>query len=98
MQELTEELRTVSTVSAIICDKCSKRIVPEDWMEWQEAFHFGGCGGYGSPFGDSEPFSLDLCQECWHGLVGNLVQYKPGIAWLDEEEENGEVEDRSESA
>ena len=76
VRETSEVQRVDVCVTAIVCDKCGKRITADDWVEWQEAFQFSGCGGYGSKFGDSCPFTLDLCEECWHGLVGGLVKYR----------------------
>jgi len=73
----TGEMACVNVcVIAVVCDKCGKRITPDEWIEWQEIFRFSGCGGYGSKFGDLCPFTLDLCEDCWHGLVGSLVKYQ----------------------
>ena len=76
VRETAEVERVDVCTTAIVCDKCGKRITPDEWVEWQEAFQFSGCGGYGSKFGDSCPFTLDLCEDCWHGLVGDLVKYR----------------------
>jgi len=48
----------------IICDKCGKKITPEDTLEWQEVVSWQTVGGYGSVWGDGETVGFDLCQNC----------------------------------
>lgn len=65
-------------VVEITCDKCGKVLTPEGdgIFEWQEAFCISRTGGYGSVFGDSDTWHLDLCQHCLHELIGPYVKYK----------------------
>jgi hypothetical protein len=56
-------------ISSIVCDKCKKRITPEDMVEYQELYFIRFIGGYGSVFGDSSEVSVDLCQCCLMDLI-----------------------------
>ena len=53
----------------IICDKCGRVVLPDDVIEWQECFHTGFIGGYGSVFGDGNKVECDLCQNCLYELI-----------------------------
>ena len=63
-------------VQYLICDKCKKKIYPNgDDLEWQEVFSYGGCGGYGSVFGDGREFEIQLCQDCFYKLIKPYMRY-----------------------
>lgn len=62
-QTLTETV-TKNVVTAIVCDRCKKRIDSDDVMQFQEVQQFRFMGGYGSKFGDGNRFACDLCDEC----------------------------------
>jgi hypothetical protein len=53
-----------------ICDRCGKKITPDDAFEWEEKYLIRFTGGYGSVFGDEEQIECDLCQTCLHELIG----------------------------
>ena len=58
----------------IICDKCGKRITPDDWIDWQEALQIRFTGGFGSVFGDEMSFRCDLCQHCVKDVLGEYIK------------------------
>lgn len=53
-----------------VCDRCGKKITPDDIVEWEEKYLVRFTGGYGSVFGDGEQIECDLCQSCLHELIG----------------------------
>ena len=69
----------VERIAAIVCNKCGKRIVHEDHIEWQESFIYCFTGGYGSVFGDGADLSVELCQGCMKELLGPYIRQKDVI-------------------
>lgn len=61
-------------VQEIICDKCQKKITPDDVIEWQEVLSYRTVGGYGSVWGDGNEVELDLCQSCAKEVVGPYIR------------------------
>jgi len=63
--------RTVQEVAACTCDRCGRRMTPDDdqW-EWYERVSLDWRGGFGSVFGDGAHMSLDLCQQCVRDTLG----------------------------
>ena len=53
-----------------VCDRCGKKIAPDDVIEWEGKYLIRFTGGYGSVFGDEEQIECDLCQACLHELIG----------------------------
>ncbi len=53
-----------------VCDRCGKKITPDDVFEWEEKYLVRFTGGYGSVFGDGEQIECDLCQACLYELIG----------------------------
>ena len=72
--ETVTEQREVELCTAIICDKCGKRITPDDWIDWQEALQIRFTGGFGSVFGDEMSFRCDLCQHCVKDVLGDYIK------------------------
>jgi hypothetical protein len=71
--------QTVVEVAACICDRCQRRMSPEDdSVEWHERLSISFRGGYGSIFGDGHSISLDLCQRCVQETLGEWLQISPG--------------------
>lgn len=68
-------------IDYIICDKCGRKLDPEDFLEFQERLSIRFCGGYGSIFGDLNEMSCDLCQYCVKELLGDYLKKN-----VDEEE------------
>ena len=68
-------LKKEKYIDTLECNKCHKEITQNDTIEWQEFFTYNGMGGYGSVFGDSIPYELDLCQNCFHELVKDYIKY-----------------------
>ncbi len=63
-------------INSLTCDKCGKREEPslgvfDGWRCFTEV------GGYGSLFGDMAMWELDLCDDCFYGMVKGFVRY-PG--------------------
>jgi hypothetical protein len=71
-------IKTVSVptqvAESIVCDKCGKVILPDDWIEWQEVATIEFRGGFGSIFGDESSFRCDLCQHCLKDTLGAYIK------------------------
>ena len=65
-----------------ICDKCSKAVTDNDWVEWQEFYSIRFRGGFGSVFGDESWVSCDLCQDCLYEMIKDFARI--GDDWLEE--------------
>jgi hypothetical protein len=63
---------TEETVEAVVCDKCKRRTIKDDYAEFQEYHHIHFTGGYGSIFGDGITVKVDLCQHCLYEMVKGL--------------------------
>jgi hypothetical protein len=65
------EDRLVQEVAACKCDRCGRRMTPDDdpW-EWYEKASLDWRGGFGSCFGDGAQVSVDLCQQCVRDTLG----------------------------
>ena len=57
-----------------VCDRCGKKITPDDVFEWEEKYLVRFTGGYGSVFGDGEQIECDLCQAFLSELIGPLCR------------------------
>lgn len=55
--------RVVLEVAACICDRCKRRMTPDD-LDWYERVSLNWRGGFDSIFGDGAEISIDLCQQC----------------------------------
>jgi len=72
--------KVVQTVSACTCDRCQRRMTPDDY-EWHEKLSVSFQGGYGSIFGDGYKVEVDLCQQCVKETLGAWLKItRPGPA------------------
>jgi hypothetical protein len=70
--------KIVQEVAACTCDRCQRRMTPEDGdFEWQERLSIAFQGGYGSVFGDGKKVRLDLCQQCVSETLGTWLRITP---------------------
>lgn len=53
--------RVVQEVATWTCDRCQRRITPDD-LDWHGKLPIAFRGGYGSIFYDGCPVAKDLCQ------------------------------------
>jgi hypothetical protein len=63
---------------ALCCDVCSKTYFyadNDDILEIQEFFRFNSVGGYGSIFGDTRAFAIDICQHCFKKNFDKNMRY-----------------------
>ena len=61
-------------LASLTCDKCGKTEEPA--FGGFDGWHcMSDTGGYASPFGDGAVWTLDLCEDCFYGLVKDLVVY-----------------------
>jgi len=74
MIEMKEEKIAQLTVAAKICDRCGKRVVEDDFGEWEEFFHWRNKCGYHSVWGDGNVVEVDLCQDCVHELLRSVAR------------------------
>jgi hypothetical protein len=65
---------------ACICDRCGKRITPDDFSEWEEKQLIRFTGGYGSVFGDGTQVECDLCQSGVEALIGAFCRRVPPVS------------------
>jgi len=77
--------KVVQEVAACTCDRCQKRMTPDDGdLEWYERVSLSYQGGYASVFGDGSQISLDLCQQCVRETLGAWLRITPpddGLAY-----------------
>ncbi|HKR40310.1 MAG TPA: MbcA/ParS/Xre antitoxin family protein [Paraburkholderia sp.] len=67
--------KTIREVSACTCDRCGRRMSPEDSDgEWHERVSLAWCGGIHSLFGDCTELRLDLCQHCVKVTLGEWIR------------------------
>ena len=67
--------RTVQEVAACICDRCRRRMTPDDPdLEWFERVSIAYRGGFGSIFGDGCEIAIDLCQHCVQDTLGDWLR------------------------
>ncbi|CAJ0683652.1 hypothetical protein N5I84_08590 [Ralstonia sp. CHL-2022] len=70
------EYRSVAAreLAACTCDRCQRRLTPEDPGEWQERLSVDLPCGFDSIFGDGNVVRLDLCQHCVRDLLGEWLR------------------------
>ncbi|NYH17847.1 hypothetical protein GGD41_005075 [Paraburkholderia bryophila] len=73
---LEYEKRTVQAVAACTCDRCGRRMMPDD-AEWHERMSVAWQGGFDSIFGDGSTVSIDLCPQCVKESLGAWLRITP---------------------
>ncbi|MEF2252892.1 hypothetical protein V4D00_21045 [Ralstonia solanacearum] len=68
---------TARELAACTCDRCHRRLTPNDPGEWQERLSIDHHCGFDSIFGDGNLVSLDLCQHCVRELLGEWLRVGP---------------------
>ena len=70
------EYRSVTTtaLAACTCDRCQRRLTPDEPGEWQERLSIDHVCGFDSIFGDGNLVCLDLCQDCVRDLLGKWLR------------------------
>lgn len=68
---------TAQQLAACICDRCRRRLTPDDPGEWQERLSFDHICGFDSIFGDGNTVGLDLCQHCVLEVLGQWLRVTP---------------------
>ncbi|MEX3932163.1 hypothetical protein AB4Y32_10190 [Paraburkholderia phymatum] len=67
--------KSVYEVSACTCDRCGRRMTPDDAdREWHERVSIACHGGFHSIFGDGCAISVDLCQHCVRDTLGEWLR------------------------
>ncbi|SDQ22955.1 hypothetical protein SAMN05443245_0475 [Paraburkholderia fungorum] len=70
--------RVIQEVAACTCDRCQKRMMPDDYDSgWHERVSLSFRGGFGSIFGDGNEVSVDLCQQCVKDTLGAWLRITP---------------------
>lgn len=69
--------RTVHELAVCTCDRCQRRLTPDEPGEWQERLSFDRSCGFDSVFGDCNAISLDLCQHCVREVLGQWLRITP---------------------
>ncbi|MFM0439432.1 hypothetical protein PQQ84_23440 [Paraburkholderia strydomiana] len=71
--------RLVREVSACTCDRCGRRMTPDDPdSEWHERLSVEYRGGLHSIFGDGQAIRIDLCQHCVRDTLGPWLKVESG--------------------
>lgn len=65
--------KVAQEIAACTCDRCSRRLTPDD-DDWHEKLSVAYRGGYYSVFGDGAAISIDLCQQCVHETLGSWLR------------------------
>lgn len=65
---------TARVLAACTCDRCQRRLTPDESGEWQERLSIDHHCGFDSIFGDGNLVCLDLCQHCVKDLLGEWVR------------------------
>lgn len=66
--------QTVQELVVCTCDRCKRRLTPDEPGEWQERLSFDHSCGFDSVFGDCNTVSLDLCQRCVREVLGQWLR------------------------
>nr|WP_311527972.1 DUF29 domain-containing protein [uncultured Ralstonia sp.] len=69
--------RTIQELVVCTCDRCQRRLTPDEPGEWQERLSFDHTGSFDSVFGDGNTVSLDLCQHCTREVLGQWLRITP---------------------
>jgi len=72
--------RAVQKVAACICDRCRRRMTPDEY-DWHEKLSIAYRGGFGSIFGDGRDICIDLCQQCVKETLGAWLRITSGDDW-----------------
>jgi hypothetical protein len=80
---------TVQEVAVCTCDRCQKRMTPDDHDSgWYERVSLSFRGGFDSIFGDGNEVSVDLCPQCVRDTLGAWLRITPpgrdGLTYQDE--------------
>lgn len=74
--------KVVQDVAACTCDRCQRRMTPDD-PEWQENLSVSFRGGFDSIFGDGCTVEIDLCQQCVKETLGAWLRISQPEPWTD---------------
>ncbi|MGF6636518.1 antitoxin Xre/MbcA/ParS toxin-binding domain-containing protein [Paraburkholderia sp. MM6662-R1] len=67
--------KAILEVAACTCDRCGRRMSPEDGDgEWHERASLAWRGGFHSVFGDCTDLCIDLCQHCVKATLGEWIR------------------------
>lgn len=70
--------KAVLEVAAFICDRCQRRVTPDDPDNgFHETLSIAYSGGFCSIFGDGCRVSIDLCQHCVKETLGPWLRIDP---------------------
>jgi hypothetical protein len=73
--------RTVQELAACTCDRCQRRLTPNEPGEWQERLSIDQSCGFDSVFGDGNTIGLDLCQHCVREVLGQWLRITSPSEW-----------------
>ena len=65
---------TVQELASCTCDRCLRRLTPDEPGEWQERLSIDHSCGFESVFGNRNTVSLDLCQHCVREVLGQWLR------------------------
>jgi len=67
--------KVVQDVAACTCDRCQRRMTPEDHPDWEEKLSVAFSTGYDSIFGDRNEVEIDLCPQCVKETLGAWLRF-----------------------
>ncbi|QBQ95920.1 hypothetical protein [Paraburkholderia pallida] len=65
--------KVIEELAVCTCDRCGRRMTPDEPAEWYERVSLGWRCGFDSIFGDGARVSLDLCQGCVRDTLGQWL-------------------------
>ena len=68
--------KTVTTqkVNSVVCDGCGLEANADSGYEFQEFISVSHQCGYGSIHGDGKKIDIDLCQQCFADMCGDMLR------------------------
>ncbi len=63
---------TVKEISTLTCDSCGEQATLGDYT-FHEFISISHTCGLGSIYGDGKQLSIDLCQQCFFGMCGDIL-------------------------
>jgi len=68
--------KTVTTqeLTIVACDGCGLQASTDSGYEFQEFISISNQCGYGSIHGDGKQIEIDLCQQCFADICGDMLR------------------------
>lgn len=73
---MMKTFKTITTqeLTTLICDGCGLQASADDDFEFHEFISIAHHCGYSSIHGDGKQISVDLCQQCFADICGDILR------------------------